>query len=106
LIYDIHIFVCVNQRTGSEKLSCGESHGLELVSEFKKRIKDAGLKKKIRVNKSGCLGICDFGPTIAIYPEGIFYVGVHKADVDEIVNSHIINKTPVERLLLRKLKDE
>jgi hypothetical protein len=27
-IFDIHIFVCTNQRTGSDKLSCGETHGL------------------------------------------------------------------------------
>jgi (2Fe-2S) ferredoxin len=48
------------------------------------------------------LGICDFGPTVAIYPEGIFYVGVKKQDVKEIIESHIINKIPVERLLLKK----
>ena len=106
MIYDVHIFVCVNQRTGSDKLSCGEAHGLELVSEFKKKVKEIGGKRKIRVNKSGCLGICDFGPTVAIYPEGIFYVGVNKADVSEIVNSHLLNNIPVERLLLKKLPNE
>jgi len=40
LEYDVHIFVCTNQRTGTEKLSCGEAHGLELVGEFKKQLKD------------------------------------------------------------------
>lgn len=102
LIYDIHIFVCTNQRTGSEKLSCGEAHGLELVGEFKKQLKDLNVGLTTRANKSGCLGICDFGPTIAIYPEGTFYVGVQTEDVKEIIESHIINKKPVERLLLKK----
>lgn len=102
MLYDIHIFVCNNQRTDSEKLSCGEAHGLELVGEFKKQLKDLPIKLKTRANKSGCLGICDFGPTVAIYPEGVFYVGVRKNDVKEIVESHIINKIPVERLLLKK----
>lgn len=102
MIYDIHIFVCNNQRTGSEKLSCGETHGLELVGEFKKQLKDLNVNLKTRANKSGCLGICDFGPTIAIYPEGTFYVGVKKEDVKEIVESHIINKKTVDRLLLKK----
>lgn len=32
MVFDVHIFVCTNQRTGSEKLSCGEAHGLELVA--------------------------------------------------------------------------
>ncbi|MBK8366949.1 MAG: (2Fe-2S) ferredoxin domain-containing protein [Bacteroidetes bacterium] len=103
-IFDIHIFVCTNQRTGSEKLSCGEVHGLELVAEFKKQLKDLNVGLKTRANKSGCLGICDFGPTIAIYPEGFFYVGVKKEDVTEIVQSHIVNKRPVERLLLKEWK--
>ncbi|MDX2173580.1 MAG: (2Fe-2S) ferredoxin domain-containing protein [Bacteroidota bacterium] len=102
MLYDVHIFVCNNQRTDSEKLSCGEAHGLELVGEFKKQLKDMPIKLKTRANKSGCLGICDFGPTVAIYPEGIFYVGVKKQDVKEIIESHIINKIPVERLLFKK----
>ncbi len=102
MIFDIHIFICTNQRSGTEKLSCGETHGLTLVAEFKKQLKNSNLNLKTRVNKSGCLGICNFGPTIAIYPEGIFYVGVNIEDVNEIIESHIINKKPVERLLLKQ----
>jgi (2Fe-2S) ferredoxin len=102
MIFDIHIFICTNQRSGTEKLSCGETHGLALVTEFKKQLKNSNLNLKTRVNKSGCLGICNFGPTIAIYPEGIFYVGVNIEDVKEIIESHIINKKPVERLLLKQ----
>jgi (2Fe-2S) ferredoxin len=102
MVYDIHIFICTNQRTNSEKRSCGETHGLELVAEFKKQLKSLNVGLKTRANRSGCLGICDFGPTIAVYPEGIFYVNVQKEDVSEIINSHILNKTPVERLLLKQ----
>lgn len=102
MIFDIHIFVCTNQRTGTDKLSCGETHGLNLVSEFKKQLKNLNVNLKMRANKSGCLGICDFGPTVAIYPDGIFYVGVQQNDVKEIIESHILNKKPVERLLLKK----
>ena len=104
MIYDIHIFVCTNQRTGSDKLSCGETHGLALVGELKKQIKDLNVNLKIRANKSGCLGICDLGPTVAIYPEGIFYVGLKVEDIKEIVESHIVNNIPVERLLLKEWK--
>lgn len=101
MVYDIHIFVCTNQRSGSEKRSCGEQHGLELVAEFKKQIKDPNLGLKVRANRSGCLGICDFGPTIAIYPEGTFYVNVQKQDVSEIVKAHLVEGRKVERLLLK-----
>lgn len=101
MVFDIHIFVCTNQRTGNERLSCGEAHGLELVVEFKKQLKDLKVNLKTRTNKSGCLGICDFGPTVAIYPDGTFYVGVKKEDVREIIESHVLNKKPVQRLLLK-----
>jgi (2Fe-2S) ferredoxin len=100
-VFDIHIFVCNNQRTGAERLSCGDKIGLELVAEFKKQINDLDVGLKIRANKSGCLGICDFGPTVAIYPEGVFYVGVKKEDVKEIIESHVINKKIVTRLVLK-----
>ncbi len=99
-VFDIHLFVCCNQRVGVEQLSCGEEHGMELVAAFKKQINDAGLPYKIRAQRAGCLGICDFGPTIAIYPEGIFYVGVQTTDVKEIIESHLVNHKIVERLLL------
>lgn len=102
MVYDIHIFVCNNQRSGAERLSCGEEFGLSLVAEFKKQLKDLKTDVKARANKSGCLGICDYGPTVAIYPEGTFYVGVKLSDVKEIVESHLIKKIKVERLLLKK----
>ncbi|MBK9283949.1 MAG: (2Fe-2S) ferredoxin domain-containing protein [Sphingobacteriaceae bacterium] len=102
MIYDKHVFICTNERKNNERLSCGEKHGLELTAAFKKKIKDQLLNTNIRTSRCGCLGICDFGPTVAIYPEGIFYVGVTLADVDEIIQSHLVNNVPVERLLLKK----
>jgi (2Fe-2S) ferredoxin len=104
MVFDVHVFVCTNQRSGNERLSCGNCNGLELVAEFKKQLKDLNIQLKTRANQSGCLGICDYGPTVAIYPEGIFYVNVKKEDIQEIVTSHIINKKPVERLLLENAK--
>jgi (2Fe-2S) ferredoxin len=101
MVFDIHIFVCTNQRSGTERRSCGEAHGLDLVTEFKKQVKDLDVDLKIRAQRAGCLGICDFGPTVAIYPEGIFYVDVKKEDVTEIIQSHLIHKKPVQRLLLK-----
>lgn len=100
--YDFHVFVCVNERKGNERRSCGETHGLELVAEFKKQLKDLKLPVKLRANKSGCLGICDFGPTVVIYPQGTFYVDVKKDDVKDIIHSHIVNGTPLQRLMLVK----
>lgn len=103
LIYDKHIFICTNQRAaGVPRKSCGESHGLEIVDAFKKKLKEKNISFPIRAQKSGCLDICDSGQTIAIYPEGVFYVGVELSDVDEIIEEHILNNRVVERLRFRK----
>ena len=101
--YDKHIFICTNQRpvTASRK-SCGEAHGMDIVDAFKKSLKEKNLPIKIRAQKSGCLDICDYGQTLVVYPEGVFYVGVELTDVEEIINEHIIHNRPVSRLVLDK----
>lgn len=104
LKYDKHIFICTHQRLPGEKQSCGEQHGLALVTAFKKLIKDHQLPLKIRAQRAGCLDICTKGPTLVVYPEGVFYVGVKLEDVKEIFESHLLNNQPVERLQL-KAKD-
>lgn len=55
---------------------------------------------KIRVNKAGCLDRCADGPVMVIYPQGIWYTLVDQDDVEEIIQSHLINGRPVERLQL------
>jgi (2Fe-2S) ferredoxin len=102
MIFDKHIFICVNQRKEGEKQSCGEAHGLELVAAFKKGIKDKNLPIKVRAQKAGCLDICVHGPTLVIYPEGVFYVNVQVSDVEEIIDQHLVHNRPVERLVLTK----
>lgn len=106
MVYDKHIFICTNQRAAeASRKSCGEAHGMEIVDAFKKKLKELNLPIKLRAQKSGCLDICDFGQTIAIYPEGVFYVGVELNDVDEIINEHIINDRVVERLKFENVKE-
>jgi (2Fe-2S) ferredoxin len=98
--YDKHVFICTNQRAPGEKQSCGEQHGLELVKEFKKIIKQKGLNVTIRAQKAGCLDVCELGPALVVYPEGIFYGSVTVSDVPEIVDEHLVNNRPVDRLRL------
>lgn len=71
-----------------------------LVDLFKEKLKENGLNKTMRAQKAGCLDVCAFGPGMVVYPEGIFYGNVTPEDVDEIFESHILNNTPVERLIL------
>ena len=99
-----HVFICTNQREEGGRCSCGEERGMELVKLFKKSLKDKGLNKEIRAQRAGCLDTCDYGPSIVVYPEGVFYAHVSTDDVEEIVNSHLIDDKPVERLILKEDK--
>jgi (2Fe-2S) ferredoxin len=105
MVYDKHIFICVNQRaSGATRRSCGEAHGMEIVDAFKKKLKERNLPIKLRAQKAGCLDICDFGQTLVVYPEGVFYVGVELSDVDEIIEEHIVNNRIVQRLYLNNIR--
>jgi (2Fe-2S) ferredoxin len=52
----------------------------------------------VRINKAGCLDRCDEGPVMVIYPEAVWYTYVDEHDIDEIVDSHLIQGKVVERL--------
>ena len=65
-------------------------------------MKAAGLAGpgQVRVNKAGCLDRCAAGPVAVVYPEAVWYSYVDKADIEEIVESHLKQGQVVERLLV------
>lgn len=73
--------------------------GEKLRNYLKRRAKELGLTD-IRVNGAGCLDRCEEGPCLVIYPEGVWYSPKNEADCDEILQSHIQNQQPVNRLRL------
>ncbi len=88
----------MNQREeGHPRGSCDPSGQGELQRLFKTKLGKRGLNL-VRANKSGCLDQCELGPTVVVYPEAVWYGHVQPEDVDEIIESHIVNGQPVERL--------
>jgi NADH-quinone oxidoreductase subunit F len=86
------IAVCVS--TGCEALG---AKGVLIALE--EEIKRQGLEGKIDIKETGCLGFCEKGPRVVIYPEEIYYFRVNSTDVPEIVSKTLISKEIVERLL-------
>lgn len=96
--FEKHIFICMNQRDAGHPRGCCDPCGRgDLQLLFKTKLAERGIKM-VRANKSGCLDQCELGPTVVVYPEAVWYGGVAPADVDEIIESHIIGNQPVERL--------
>lgn len=100
-----HVFVCENWRDPSDPRGCCGAKGSEAVrAALKNEIARRGLERSARANASGCLDACAHGPTVVVYPEGVWYGGVRVEDVAEIVESHLVNGVPVERLRRKKLE--
>lgn len=100
--YTHHVFVCTNERPeGSPRGCCKSKGGDELHAALKKAAAKAGLSDHVRVNKSGCLDQCEQGATMVVYPEAVWYGHVALTDVDAIVQEHLVNGRPVERLRLK-----
>jgi (2Fe-2S) ferredoxin len=95
-----HVFVCCNRRPdGHRRGSCAARGSEELRAYMKARAKELGLQG-VRVNMAGCLDRCEFGPTLVIYPEGIWYSPKTRADIDEILAAHLVAGGRVPRLML------
>ena len=98
--YDKHIFICVNERPdSSQKGDCSRVGGNEIRMRFVELINEHGLKGKVRANKSGCLDACEVGPSIVIYPLGVWYTNFKLSDVDKIFESSILNDKIIKRLV-------
>ena len=81
--YERHIFVCVNEREDSN--CCAVRGSNEILKALRKHVNDNGLFHKYNVSKSKCLGHCDFGPTIAVYPDGFIFRRVTLDDTKKII---------------------
>lgn len=96
-----HIFVCINQRTPDDpRGSCSKLGSEALHARFKAEAKRLNLKDVVRANKAGCLDHCAQGPSVVIYPEGVWYSVKTDADVTEIMERHVLNGEIVTRLLM------
>jgi (2Fe-2S) ferredoxin len=100
--YERHVFICLNQRPPDHSRGDCSALGSEAVLErFKELVKERKLKPRIRTQKAGCLDTCELGVSVVVYPEAVWYGRVTVEDVDEIVESHLVNGVPVERLRVK-----
>jgi (2Fe-2S) ferredoxin len=97
--YDAHVFVCVNERPAGHPRGCCKAKGSEKLRDYMKaRAKEFGLKN-LRINTAGCMERCEIGPSLVIYPEGVWYQPTTSADIDEILAVHLQGGGRVTRLI-------
>ncbi|MGC8738672.1 MAG: (2Fe-2S) ferredoxin domain-containing protein [Candidatus Hydrogenedens sp.] len=75
------IFVCTNKKEDLSKPCCAAKKGEEIATKLKQIVRERNLKDQIRVSKSGCMGKCEHGPNLMVYPEGIWYSNIKEEDL-------------------------
>jgi (2Fe-2S) ferredoxin len=97
-----HVFVCINQRQPGHPKGCCQSKGsIDILQGLGEAVSTSDLAADTAVSGSTCLGPCTLGPSVVVYPEGVWYQGVKAEDISEIVEEHLKGGRPVERLRLR-----
>ena len=102
LIYEVHVFCCTNRRPETHRRGCCGSKGSESLANYMCRRGMATARgKSIRINLSGCLNMCEYGPAMVIYPEGVWYRYETEFDIKEIFDKHVLRGEHVTRLLIK-----
>ncbi|MEO0266170.1 MAG: NADH-quinone oxidoreductase subunit NuoF [candidate division WOR-3 bacterium] len=78
--------------------ACISNDSTTIKNKLLAAIKDAGIEDEVAVVETGCMGPCELGPVMLVYPDGVFYIRLKEADVEEIVKEHFIKGRPVKRL--------
>ncbi len=90
--FDKHVLICGN-------VDCAERGSIALIETLRRQIKQAGKSRRIRVTRTSCMGRCGEGPTVAVYPDGIWYRGVQESDATDLLQQHLIDDRLVARLV-------
>jgi sirohydrochlorin cobaltochelatase len=87
-----HVLVCING-------DCADRGSIALAEGLRKELKVAGLSREVRVTKTSCMGRCGEGPTVVVYPDGVWYRGVRPEDARSLVAEHLAEERLVSRLV-------
>lgn len=97
--FTCHLFVCCNRREPGHPRGCCNADGsAALRAALKDELKRQGLGPNVRCNEAGCLDQCEFGPTLVVYPQGVWYGGVTVDDVPRIVAETVVGGRVLEDL--------
>jgi NADH-quinone oxidoreductase subunit F len=79
--------------------NCLSSHSLEFKKKLEEELERRQLQEEVNIVGTGCMGPCQLGPVMIVYPEGSFYVKLKDEDIPQIVEEHFLKGRPVKRLL-------
>ncbi len=75
---------------------CVSSGSEEITDALEEALAHNGIRNKVLVRKTGCIGACDKGPSLYITPDNTYYTNLEPEDMERIVSQHLISKNVVE----------
>ncbi len=96
--FRFHVFVCTQQKPEGVP-SCPAHGSFAVLERLDREIEARGLGKDVQLTTCGCMGLCDEGPVMVVYPEAVWYRRVQPSDIPEVVERHLLNGKPVDRLI-------
>ena len=96
--FRFHLFVCTQQKPEGVP-SCPANGSIAVLNALDREIQSCGFGGDVQLTTCGCMGMCDEGPVMVVYPEGVWYRRVQASDIREIVSQHLLEGKPVDRLI-------
>ena len=90
-----HVLICTQNKPPMVP-SCAGAGAMDVMDEFRKQVFALNLEKEVIITGTGCVGICNRGANVIVYPEGKWYTAVTKDDVTKIIEGHIQGGAVVE----------
>jgi (2Fe-2S) ferredoxin/SAM-dependent methyltransferase len=96
--FRFHLFVCTQQKPEGVP-SCPANGSIAVLHALDREIQACGLGSDVQLTTCGCMGLCDEGPVMVVYPEGVWYRRVQTSDIPEILSQHLLHGKPLDRLV-------
>ncbi|MDI6601988.1 MAG: NADH-quinone oxidoreductase subunit NuoF [Thermoanaerobacteraceae bacterium] len=97
--YRSHVLICGG--TG-----CTSNNSDAVAEKFKEELKKHGLEEEIQIVRTGCFGLCELGPVVIVYPEGVFYNKIKPEYVPDLVEEHLLKGRIVKKYVYGETIEE